>query len=116
MRTIPTVDDALRDILEGASKAQKFVKGMTQEDFVKDEKTVFAVIRALEIVGEAARRVPDDFRAKHVGVPWRSMTGMRDKLIHDYFGVSLDVVWKTVHEDLPALIMAIKLLGTSDRP
>jgi len=113
MKTGRTVEDALRDILEAASKAQEFLRDMDQEAFAEDEKTVFAVIRALEIVGEAARRVPADFRDQNPGIPWRSMTGMRDKLIHDYFGVSIDVVWKTVHEDLPALIVAVK--GLEDR-
>jgi len=113
MKTGRTVEDALRDILEAASKAQEFLRDMDQESFAEDEKTVFAVIRALEIVGEAARRVPADFRDQNPGIPWRSMTGMRDKLIHDYFGVSIDVVWKTVHEDLPALIVAVK--GLEDR-
>ena len=113
MKAVRTAEDALQDILEAASKAQEFLRDMDQEAFAKDEKTVFAVIRALEIVGEAARRVPVDFRNQNPGIPWRSMTGMRDKLIHDYFGVSIDVVWKTVHEDLPALIVAVK--GLEDR-
>ncbi len=113
MKTGRTVEDALRDILEAASKAQEFLRDMDQEAFAEDEKTVFAVTRALEIVGEAARRVPADFRDQNPGIPWRSMTGMRDKLIHDYFGVSIDVVWKTVHEDLPALIVAVR--GLEDR-
>jgi uncharacterized protein with HEPN domain len=67
-----------------------------------------AVVRALEILGEAAKRVPAEVRDKFPGVPWRAMAGIRDKLIHDYVNVNLEVVWKTVTEDLPALAPQIQ--------
>ena len=106
------VEDALRDILEAAGTAIEFVSDVPDGDLAADKKTEFAVIRALEIVGEAARRVPDSFRKKHPDIPWPEMAGMRDKLIHDYFGVDLGVVLKTVNEDLPPLVTAIQeLLG-----
>ena len=95
--------DYLHDILENTYKALDFVKGMTGDDFLQDEKTVFAVIRALEIVGEATKKIPDEIRAKYPDIPWREMAGMRDKMVHDYFGVNLMVVWKTIVEDLPVL-------------
>ena len=104
------VDDALNDILSAAEKAIEFVAGMSAEDLAQDERTEYAVIKALEIVGEAARRVPESFREAHPQIPWREMTGMRDKLVHDYFGVNLEVVWKTVHEDLPPLISTLRAL------
>ncbi len=103
-----STDDALRDILDAATKALEFVADMDRDAFAEDEKTLYAVIRALGIVGEAARRVPLEYRENHPAVPWRSMTGMRDKLIHDYFGVSIDVVWETIQQDLPGLIQAIR--------
>jgi uncharacterized protein with HEPN domain len=93
--------DYLTDIVEGASKAVGFVRGMTFEQFESDERTLFAVVRALEIVGEAPKRVPESVRTQRPTIPWVSMIGMRDKLIHDYFGVNQLVVWKTVTEDLP---------------
>ena len=96
--------DYLTDIVEAATKAVGFVRGMTFEQFESDDRTLFAVVRALEIVGEAAKRVPESVRARHSTVPWSSMAGMRDKLIHDYFGVNQVVVWKTVTEDLPPII------------
>jgi uncharacterized protein with HEPN domain len=95
--------DSLGDIRDAVAKAQKFTSGMTYEQFAADEKTVFAVIRCLEIVGEAARKIPAPIRARYPRVPWREMAGMRDILIHDYFSVNLRVVWNTVQNDLPPL-------------
>ena len=85
-----------------------FVQGMAYESFVADDKTVFAVVRALEIVGEAAKKIPQPVRDRHPELPWRSMAGMRDQLIHDYVSVNLEVVWKTVKEDIPALLPMIQ--------
>lgn len=95
--------DYLEDILDAMEKATAFIQGITYEQFVQDAKTVFAVIRALEIVGEATKQIPQLVKDGYPEVPWRQMAGMRDKLIHDYSGVSLVVVWKTVIEDLPNL-------------
>jgi uncharacterized protein with HEPN domain len=93
----------LEDILDAISKIREFVGEMDYDSFSKDEKTTFAVVRALEIVGEASKHIPEDVRTAHSHLPWREMAGIRDKLIHDYFGVDLAVVWKTINEDLPAL-------------
>jgi uncharacterized protein with HEPN domain len=95
--------DYLRDILDAADKAEQFAREMDLAQFVADEKTHFAVIRALEIIGEATKNVPLHVRKRYPEVPWREMAGIRDKLIHDYFGVDLRVVWKAVQEDLPPL-------------
>jgi uncharacterized protein with HEPN domain len=102
--------DFLEDIVSAARKAQAFVAGMSYEAFATDEKTAFAVVRALEIIGEAAKRVPQDVRDKCPQTPWRSMSGIRDKLIHDYISVNLEIVWKTVAEDLPVLLPQIESL------
>jgi len=95
--------DYLEDILDAMEKATAFIQGMTYEQFAQDAKTVFAVIRALEIVGEATKQIPQSVKNSYPEVPWRQMAGMRDKLIHDYSGVNLVVVWKTVIEDVPKL-------------
>lgn len=95
--------DYLRDIQEALEKIDEFTRGMNFEAFARDDKTSFAVIRALEIVGEAAKKIPKSVRSRYPVVPWQDMAGMRDKLIHDYFGVDLRVVWKTLQIELPPL-------------
>jgi uncharacterized protein with HEPN domain len=93
----------LEDIQDAIGKVTGFIEGMSREEFEQDEKTAFAVIRALEIIGEAAKSIPDSIKAKYPQVPWREMAGMRDKLTHQYFGVSVQVVWRTATEELPDL-------------
>ena len=107
--------DYLQDILENAEKALGFVTGMTGDDFLKDEKTVFAVIRAIEVVGEATKKIPQEVREKYHQIPWREMAGTRDKLVHEYFGVNLVVIWKTVNEDIPALIPLLQQVLKRER-
>ena len=93
----------IQDILDFSREALDFVAGMTFEEFKADKKTVYAVIRAMEVIGEATKRISSSFKAQHPDVPWKSMAGMRDRLIHDYIGVDLEVLWKTVNERLPPL-------------
>ena len=100
--------DYVKDIHEAVVRVAEFISDMSFKDFKEDVKTAYAVVRALEIIGEATKMVPDTIRAKHPSVPWRLIAGMRDKLIHHYFGVDLKVVWKTATEDLPGLEVQIK--------
>ena len=80
------IGDYIEDILEAMTNAMEFTKDMLYDDFVKDTKTVYAVTRAIEIIGEAVKNIPEDIRKKYPNIPWRSMAGMRDKVIHAYFG------------------------------
>jgi uncharacterized protein with HEPN domain len=93
----------LTDILDCMVKIDKFIKGMQYEEFVADDKTSSAVIRKLEIIGEAVKNIPMEVRNKYLEIPWKEMAGMRDKLIHWYFGVDYELVWKVIKEDLPNL-------------
>ncbi|MFQ5849645.1 MAG: DUF86 domain-containing protein [Candidatus Binatia bacterium] len=102
--------DYLRDIVVAIEKAESFTEGMDYERFVKDEKTVFAVIRALEIIGEAIKNLPEQVRKERPDVNWRGFAGIRDRLIHGYFTVDLSRIWETVRKDLPGLLEATREL------
>lgn len=93
----------LQDILEAMDSIESFIGGMTFEQFAADDKTSSAVLRKLEVIGEATKAIPDDVRAKHTAVPWKEMAGMRDRLIHSYFGVDMALVWTAVKERIPAV-------------
>ena len=82
----------IKDILENMRDAREFIRGMSYEQFAADKRTVNAVLRSIEIIGEATKNVPEDVRARYPQIPWREMAGMRDKVIHFYFGVKLDRV------------------------
>ncbi|MDD5154508.1 MAG: DUF86 domain-containing protein [Desulfovibrionales bacterium] len=97
------ISDYLDDIVTAIADAGEFTHGMSYEMFAADKKTVNAVIRCLEVLGEAAKHIPTSFRKKHPDIPWSKMAGMRDVLIHDYMGVDLKTVWKVAQERLPEL-------------
>lgn len=98
----------LKDILGNIDKARRFTDGMSLSDFLHDEKTSYAVIRCIEIMGEAAKNIPEPVRLRYGNVPWKDMAGMRDKIAHFYFGVNLEKVWLVLTEDLPTLEKSIK--------
>jgi uncharacterized protein with HEPN domain len=98
-------DDALLlDMLIAARKIQRFVAGMTFEEFEANEMAQSAVLREFQVIGEAARLVTDATRTACVGIEWQLIVGMRNRLVHEYFEIRLDVVWETVRSDIPILI------------
>lgn len=98
----------LKDISNSIISIENFVKGVNYEQFKKDDKTSSAVIRKLEIVGEATKYIPDDIRRMYSQIPWKEMAGMRDKLIHAYSEVDFKLVWMTVKQRIPELKPIIK--------
>ena len=98
-----TYKDYLQDILVAATHAVEFIADTSLEAFSDDVQKVYAVTRALEIIGEAARRIPPSVQAAHPHLPWQEMIGMRNMVIHEYFGVDTEVLRRTVQEDLPPL-------------
>lgn len=98
----------LADILNAMQSIQGFVEGISFEEFTQDDKTASAVLRKLEIIGEAAKNVPKDLRDKYPEIPWKEMAGMRDRLIHVYFGVDYRLVWRTTAKRIPEIMPEMK--------
>ena len=108
------IADYLDDIRNAIAEVEEFTRGMTYELFAADKKTVNAAIRSLEVLGEATKCIPMDFRMKHPDIPWSKMAGMRDVLIHDYMGINLRRVWTVIEHDLPQLRNAVEALLGAD--
>lgn len=102
--------DFLQDIVNNLEKVESFVAGMDYDDFLADEKTRYSVICALEIVGEAAKKLPSTVRKQNPHVPRKDMAGMRDRLIHRYFGIDNEILWKTAKEFAPETGSEIKAI------
>ena len=93
----------LKHILDAISDIEKFMQGVSEEEFFGNREKQYAVLRALEIIGEATKNLSSELKTKSAGIDWKNIAGMRDKLIHAYFGVNLPLVWETVKKDLPKL-------------
>ncbi len=99
----------LDDILEAVRRIQNYVAAMSYEQFRKDTRTQDAVMRNLEILGEATKNISSSFRKKHTNIPWKQMAALRDRLIHHYFGVNLDIVWGVTRNELPHVAAQIEI-------
>jgi uncharacterized protein with HEPN domain len=102
------------DITEAIERILRYTSDITYDEFLTDTRTQDAVTRNLEILGEAVKNLPESFKEQYPKVPWRSITGMRDKLIHQYFGVSLPIVRETARSDIPALQERLKAVRITD--
>ena len=108
--------DFVQDILDSIDDTGNFIEGMDFEDFIKDKKTIYSVVRTIEIIGEATKNIPEQVKEKNPEVPWKKMAGMRDRLVHEYFGIDLEILWETAKEDVPQLkIMVSKVLKEMEK-
>ncbi len=105
----------LKHILQECEFLMEKSKGMSFGDFIKDPVLVRAFIRSLEIIGEAVKNLPAEFKEKYPEVPWKEIAGMRDKLIHEYFGVNYEIIWKTIHKDVPELKIKIEKIMRNEK-
>jgi uncharacterized protein with HEPN domain len=95
--------DYLLDIQDAIERALEYTNGLTWDEYLHDNKTQDAVVRNLEVLGETTKNISDDLRIEYPAVPWRDMSGTRDRLVHHYFGISQEIVWQIVQKDLPGL-------------
>lgn len=93
----------LQDILDSIGRIGQYIKGVTLKEFQPDQEKIDAVVRNLEIIGEAANNIPEEIVEKYPEIPWNRMVSMRNKVLHEYFGVDEEILWKTITEDLPSL-------------
>ena len=100
--------DFLGDIREAIQRIAAYTEGMAYEQFVKDSKTQDAVIRNLEVIGEATKNLSNPLRKMYPQIPWKDLAGMRDKMIHHYFGINYEIVWTIAKEELPGLLPEIE--------
>lgn len=98
----------LDDILEAVRKVREYTEGLSYEQFSADQKTVHAVVWNLQIIGEATKNLPREIRSRYPDLPWRDMAGLRDVIVHQYFGIKLDVIWKIIRNDVPLLESRIR--------
>ena len=109
MRTEDAV--RLRHMIEAAESAAQFVAGRSRADLDTDRMLLFAVVRAIEIIGEAASKLSDELRAAHPAIPWRAIIGMRNRLIHAYFDIDTQTVWETATQELPLILGQLRELA-----
>ncbi|SDG85531.1 Uncharacterized conserved protein, contains HEPN domain [Dyadobacter soli] len=100
----------VQDILDSGNKILSYTHGQSFDEFANDDKTIDAVIRNFEIIGEAAARLPEDFKDQHSSIDWHKMRGFRNRIVHDYFGIDLVIVWEIRNQYLPTLMCELNSL------
>ena len=104
-----TVSLLVEDIWEAIEKIDRYVSGWNHDAFIADDKTVDSVVRNLEIIGEAANRLPPNFKAQHSEIKWPKIIGLRHRIVHDYFSIDVEIVWEIIQNDLPAFKSRLSL-------
>ena len=100
----------IEDILESIEKIESYIENMSFENFQNDSKTVDAVVRNLEIIGEASNHLPEDFKERYSQIEWFKMVGLRHRIVHEYFGVDLNIIWTIIQKELTDLKKDIELI------
>jgi uncharacterized protein with HEPN domain len=100
----------LGDIIESGNKIFDYVKSHTYENFISDNKTIDAVVRNFEIIGEATNKIPENYKVEHPHIQWNKLKGLRNRIVHDYFGVDLEIIWNIIQLNLPTLLKDIEKL------
>ena len=103
-------DLLINDILESGNKIMSYTHNLSYEDFINDDKTIDAVIRNFEIIGEAANRLTEEFKDNHPNIDWHKIRGFRNRIVHDYFGIDFSIVWQIKESFLPDMISKIKAI------
>ena len=106
-------DILLNDIVQSIDRIIQYISGMSLEDFSKDQKSIDAVARNLEIMGEAANRLPEEFKEVHSEIEWFKIVGLRHRIVHEYFGVDLEIIWGILQKDLPELRQSLSRISFS---
>lgn len=109
-------DDSTRimHMIDSANEALTFIKGKERKDLDKNRMLVLSLVKSIEIIGEAASKISEEFKSKYPDIPWRDIVGMRNRLIHVYFDIDYDIVWKTVNDELPLLIQELSKVFSKD--
>jgi uncharacterized protein with HEPN domain len=100
----------LEDIMESAEKILDYTKDLSFDDFSQDNKTIDAVIRNFEIIGEATHLLPEEIKERYPEIDWHHIRGFRNRIVHDYFGVDINIIWKIIHDQIPRLITQISIV------
>ena len=100
----------VEDIWEAIEKIERYASGLNHDAFVKDDKTADSVVRNLEIIGEAASRLTENFTTQHPEIEWRKIIGLRNRIVHDYFNVDVEIVWEIIQKDLPIFKSKLSLI------
>lgn len=108
------VIEILSDIKEAITRIKKYVENLNYDQFLKDIKTQDAIVRNFEIIGEAVKLLPDDLKKQHFSIPWNKIAGIRDRLIHQYFGVNFEIIWSIIEEELTDFQTNIEKLLTKE--